>query len=169
MKMKVVGWLIVIAALVGQSAWAAPQTGIWIGDLSNAAGEKSQFTVEFSEAGNPLVRYETTRGPTAAELSARGQEFKRLVPGGGVEKMIVEELSISGGTIHYVVSVSFEKTTGNTLEQHYTVLKWDLALRDNTMTGRVTIAAKNAIGQPGNVFADPTAQVVVYGGTLTRQ
>jgi hypothetical protein len=170
MKTMVFRWLfVIVAAVVCQSVEAAPHTGTWAGELSSGTGEKSQFALEFSEAGFPVVRYETKSGPQAAELSAPGQEFRRAVPGGGIETMVVKELSITAAAIHYVVSVSFEKTTGNTLEQQYVTMQWDLAPRGDAMSGQVTISMRSAIGQPGAVLADPDAKVSVFRGTLTRK
>ncbi len=168
MKTGVSAWFVAMSVTVAGYVEAAPHTGAWTGQMSSNAGETEDFMVEFSEAGNPIVRYESKGGLQVAELVALGQRLRYVPPGGGVESIIVKELSITGAALHYVIDTSFEKTSGGILVQRYITSQWHLAPKDGALSVVLTVSVRGAVGQSDNVLADPT-QTIVFRGILRRK
>lgn len=119
--------LVMAAGAVTASAQSPPPelaqsnrlAGTWQGELSN--GEEA-FAAEFhfDESDHWLMRVENSAGvSTYVAVTAEGQEYQFVPPGGGVKTMRVRGLERQGKRLLVVLETSFERSSNGYLDQQY--------------------------------------------------
>jgi hypothetical protein len=142
--------------------------GTWQGTVKCDTGEELPAVFKVSESGNPVYEYQTKSGAREAELTAEGQTFRFVPPGGGVTSVEVNSLSVSPERIGYSMSISSERSGGGTLEQSGATTVTEAARAGAALDVKLTIQSRSTLSQPG-IVVPGEGSTTVCRGTLRRE
>jgi hypothetical protein len=142
--------------------------GTWTGTLACSTGEQLPATYKIAPSGNPIYEYQTSSGPRVVELTSPGQSFRFVPPERGVATVTVEALSVAPDRIAYTLSISEERTSGDTLTQSQTTIATDATLSGAELAVQMTIRSTTTLSQPGHVVPGET-QTATCQGRLRKQ
>ena len=131
----------------------------WSGTLNCDDGDTLPFNIKFSESGNWLYHYETSRGGREEELKSSGQTLRFAAAGGGVTNVVVQDVAVSTDHIKYALSISHERSGGGTLIQQRMSLIAEAVLSGSTLEYQSRISSSSAASQPGYVIPDESTTI----------
>ena len=137
--------------------------GTWQGTLKCDTGEELPAVFKVSESGNPVYEYQTKSGAREAELTAEGQTFRFVPPGGGVTSVEVNSLSVAPERISYSMSISSERSGGGTLEQSGATTATEATLSGAALDVKLTVQSRSTLSQPGIVVPGESSTTVCRG------
>ncbi|HEX8843181.1 MAG TPA: hypothetical protein VF791_00855 [Pyrinomonadaceae bacterium] len=145
----------------------AQLSGTWTGTLRCESGDELPAVFKITESGNPIYEYQTRSGSREVELTFPGQAVAFVPPDGGVINVVVDSLSVSPDHIEFLISVSDEKTSWETLSQSRAAILYEAALSGSGLEVRMTVRSQTTFSQPGMVVPGEES-TIACSGTLRR-
>ena len=139
----------------------------WKGTFKCDNGEELQANYRFAESGNPIYEYQTKSGAREVELSEPGQSFRFVPPGGGVNSIVLDSITVSPESISHTMTISHEQTSGGTLDQSSSTINSEARLSGEELDVEFTVRSQGTLSQPG-IMAPGEASIVVCRGKLRR-
>jgi hypothetical protein len=125
-----------LVLLLSGVGFAAELSGDWHGNLT---GDKGMFEIDvtFSPQGYLVFTYTNNSGRTrTVELTEAGQQIQYVPPGGGVKTHVVDSLVRGPGRLSLVLRSTFERTSGNYLDQEFMSESFDFVLSSEGLATR---------------------------------
>ena len=142
-------------------------SGMWTGTLRQAGSdEELSCDLHVAESGRPLWAYHDAGGSQQRELTAVGQRFQYVPPGGGVVTVTVQSVTGSPVETGYVVDYSFEGTSNGYLTQKYQRLVLAGRLHGTLLDVTYAEAGTSAFGDKTGLAA--TEGATEYRGALSK-
>jgi hypothetical protein len=135
----------------------------WKGTFKCDDGDEMQANYRFAESGNPIYEYQTKSGAREVELTSPGQQIQFVPPGGGVTTIVIDDISVSTDRASLTMTTSFEKASGETLDQNGARITSESVLSGDALDVETTIRSQNTVSQPGIVVPGNESTVVCRG------
>jgi hypothetical protein len=135
----------------------------WKGKLKCDDGDELDANYRFADSGNPIYEYQTKSGAREVELTSEGQMIRFVPPGGGVTSVVVDAISVSPEHMTNTISVSEEKSSGQTLDQNRATIQSEATLAGSELDVEITIRSQGTMSQPGIVVPGDESTVVCRG------
>ena len=137
--------------------------GTWTGSLDCSDGDSVPATVKVSEDGNPFYLYQTSAGAREEELTAVGQTFRFVPPGGGIYTATVDSLSVSEDGFSFSTRTSTTRAGGRTLTQGGGRVSYKAVLVGRELEAEVVSSSSMTASQPGIVIPGDESTTVCRG------
>jgi hypothetical protein len=138
----------------------------WNGTLNCDDGNDRSVIFKFADTGNPIYEYRTGSGLQAVELTSPRQTLRFVPSGGGVRTIVMDSLSVSSDRVSHTMSISDERSAGDTMLQSRASITTDAALSDSMLDVQQTIRSSSVASQPGYLIPDES--VTVCRGKLDK-
>ncbi|MDQ2977484.1 MAG: hypothetical protein M3R69_18985 [Acidobacteriota bacterium] len=135
----------------------------WKGTFKCDDGDEMQAHYKFADSGNPIYEYQTKSGAREVELTSPGQQIQFVPPGGGVTTIVIDDISVSTERASLTMTTSFEKASGETLDQNGARITSESVLSGDALDVETTIRSQNTVSQPGIVVPGNESTVVCRG------